>query len=58
MIPKADRTPQPGDEQPNTIAPPQQMAAEAQPQPKALGYPPAFGGNSGAAWVFRDLASI
>ena len=37
-----------------------QMAAQAPttPRPKAPGYAPAFGGASGAAWVFRDLASI
>ena len=39
-------------------APQQQMAAEPAPRPKAKGYAPAFGDGSGAAWVFRDLASI
>ena len=58
MIPKAERTPQSGARQPNTIAPSQQMATETSPQSEASGYPPAFGGSSGVAWVFRDFASI
>lgn len=58
MIPEAERTLQPGAEQPNTIAPSQQMAAQTPQQPKSPGYPPAIGGSSGSAWVFRDFASI
>ena len=62
MIPEPERTPQPGGEQPNAFTPSQQMAGqmtgEMPLQPQAPGYPPAFAGGSGAAWVFRDFASI
>jgi hypothetical protein len=50
------QAPQAGAAQPNSPAP--QMAAQAPTQPKAPGYAPAFGSSSGAAWIFRDLASI
>lgn len=54
-----ETAPQPGASQPAVPAQaPQQMSAEAPARPKAPGYAPAFGGVSGAAWVFRDLASI
>ena len=58
MIPEAERTPQPGVEQPNAFTPSQQMAGQTPLQPQSPGYPPAFAGVSGAAWVFRDFASF
>jgi len=58
MIPEAEQMPQPALEEPNTVAPSQQVAVETAQQQKASDYPPALGGSSGAAWVIRDLASI
>jgi hypothetical protein len=48
----------PEGEQLNPIAESQEMAAEMSLQPTTSGYAPAFSNGSGAAWVFRDLASI
>lgn len=56
----SETAPQAGAPQPAapSQAPQQQMTAEAPARPRTPGYAPAFGGASGAAWVFRDLASI
>ena len=60
MIPEAEPThqPEPPRGSPGPSEPPPQMAAEAPRVPQAPGYPPAFSGTSGGAWVFRDFASI
>jgi hypothetical protein len=58
MIVAAENAPQSGALQPSSTTPSQQMAAEAPDQPKRPGSPPAGSEGPGAAWVFRDLASI
>ncbi len=60
---------QPGSSEPSPAAPrastaegqqAQQAPRRAQPKatPRTPGFAAAFGSGSGAAWVFRDLASI
>lgn len=57
---------QPGSAEPAAVAPraavtPEQQAQDAPRRrvaPRAGGFAAAFGSGSGAAWVFRDLASI
>jgi hypothetical protein len=58
MIAAAKDAPQSGAPQPSSTAPSRQMAAETPAQSKDPDSPPAFSDGSGAAWVFRDLASI
>ena len=53
------KAPQQGAPDERTAAPtPRAPEAETPPRVRPQGYAPAFSGTSGAAWVFRDLASI
>lgn len=58
MTHDVERTPRPEAKPPSTSPPSPQMTAEMPAKATGSTYPPAFAGGAGAAWIFRDLASI